>query len=299
MSGVSDMSDMRDIIGIIEREYYTFDIEQLVDVINEIFDDGGGGRGRVFFEADPSLAFPSSDISSVSIDAREGLAVVTLPVMNLLGVSSPLPIKFSDYITRDSPDADFYRDFLSIMQNRLHGLWLDAQRKYAHWGAAASVAGAVFESMRAGGSASLKLLIRSAWSGIAVSVEENVERWALADNVRALGDGLRLGRNAIAGTRVMDRTSKFRVSLGPLEFEMYRTFLPGEGNYTRLQGMVASCLRGELLVCELEVLCRQGSLSPARTGEVCEGRLGRTMRLGGPAADGRVHRYRVLLPVMV
>jgi|GEM_PF-2160152 len=276
-----------DTVNILENEYYSFDIGQLLNVINEIFGDGG----RVFFEAEPSLAFPASDISSVDIDINEKFARITMPIMNLLGISSPLPIKFSDYITRSRPDADFYRDFLSVAQNRLHSLWLDARQKYAFWSDAADTVRAVLESMPPRSSSALKLHIKSAWRGIPVNMEENIGRLTSAGNVRALGCGLRLGLNSVAGTKIYDRASKFRVSLGPLAYDTYKTFLPGEHNYQRLKNMITSCLN-EPLICELEILCPQSALPPARLGDSREGRLGRTAVLGGARTCGAVHRYR-------
>jgi len=117
-------------IEIIEREYYSFDALQLVAVIEELLGEDGG---RIFFEADPDLSFPPSDAGYAGIDtdgAGDGApaATVRLPVMNLLGSASPLPIAFSDRIARGGPNAGMYADFLSIMQNRLHALWIEACR---------------------------------------------------------------------------------------------------------------------------------------------------------------------------
>ena len=337
------------LISLLEEGFYSFDVLQLVNVINEVLeggnngsDGGNGNSGGIFFEADPSLAFPPGDVGFVEIsgcgnnchngnDNSGGnnchgdsyhcnnndnvcvrQATVRLPVMNLLGSSSPLPMKFSDYIARGKPDAGMYRDFLSMMQNRVHTLWIDAHRKYALWNNGGSVAKSIFQSMsaltaeqvrffdgalarfgafaRGARSASgLKELLRSIWKDIPVRVEENVGRWTSVDNARPIGGGFRLGRCA-AGTKVFDRTSKFRVSLGPLDYGTYKTFLPGEGNRQFLQKILSLYLN-EPLICELEISCRQSDLAPARTGGEPEGRLGRTTALGRPAEDGRVHRY--------
>jgi len=285
---------MTSIINTIEKEFYSFDIVQLVNVINEIFcGDDADDRPRIFFETDPSLSFPSSDIGAVSIDDNEKSAAITLSVMNLLGISSPLPIKFSDYIARSRPDADFYRDFLSIAQNRLHKLWLDAQQKNACWNTAADTARAILESTQTRNSSTLKQLIKSTWENIPVVIEENIERRTAVNNARPLGSNLRLGQNAITGTKVRDRTSKFRISLGPLEYDIYNTFLPGESNHQRLQSILSSYLN-EPLICELEISCRQADLSPARLGGVPDGCLGRTIKLGMSAVEDRVRRYRTL-----
>jgi len=120
-----------ELIETVEREFYSFDVLQLVAVIEELLEDGR----RIFFEADPDMSFPPSDVGYVGID---GGATLRLPVMNLLGASSPLPAAFSDHIARGRENADVYAGFLSIMQNRLHALWIDACRKNEPWAAASA-----------------------------------------------------------------------------------------------------------------------------------------------------------------
>jgi len=110
-----------ELIETLEREFYSFDALQLVAVIEELLEDGG----RIFFEADPDMSFPPSDAGYVKID---GGATVRLPIMNLLGSSSPLPAEFSDRIARGGRGAEMRTEFLSVMQNRLHALWIDACR---------------------------------------------------------------------------------------------------------------------------------------------------------------------------
>ncbi|MDR2693542.1 MAG: type VI secretion system baseplate subunit TssG [Chitinispirillales bacterium] len=325
---------MDELIRIIEREYYTFDVLQLVAVIEELSEDGGGGvnadnRGRICFEVDADLSFPPSDVGYVGVD--EGCAnnsgrtdtdnpavTVRLPVMNLLGSSSPLPAAFSDRVTRGRPDADIYAGFLSIMQNRLHALWLDAQRKNALWGPSTPLASAspnerraaaaekIFKFMagvsidkkggvefalsglrqlsnRARSAQGLKELLYAALGDIPVSIEENVGRLAAVSNARPPGGGARLGKNAVLGARVYDRTSKFRVTLGPLDPQTYKAFMPGGSGY-RLVNEVLSAYLNEPVICELSVTCRLGDLPRARLGggrHGGDGELGRTAALGG------------------
>jgi type VI secretion system protein ImpH len=298
----------------IENEYYSFDVLQMVQVVKEILDDGDGEeQGRIFFEADPSLAFPPSDIGAVKFIGND--CKVSIPVLNLLGSSSPLPVDFSDHIARGLQDADMYCDFLSIMQNRLHSLWIDAHHEYALWSNGGSVAKMMLESMtsfsscqadfyadalsqlgifsrRTRSAADLKSLLRSTWKGISVHIEENVSRWTSISNRRSLGRNLRLGQTAL-GPQILDRASKFRVSLGPLDYGMYASFLPGESNYQHLQKIITLYLN-DPLICELEISCERKELAMMRVGGNGEdrgGRLGRTGTLG-KARAGETHRYR-------
>ncbi|MDR2577783.1 MAG: type VI secretion system baseplate subunit TssG [Chitinispirillales bacterium] len=308
---------MNDIISELENNFYSFDILQMTAVVKEIL---GDGDGTVFFESDPSLAFPAADIGYMKIDTNGDGATcarISLPVMNLLGIATPLPIKFTDYITRGRPDAEMYRDFLSIVQNRLHALWVDAHQKYALWSDSGRVAKAIFGLMTAplppqaafyGGAlagldifsrrqrsaSGLKLLLESIWGGIPVHIEENIGRRASVDECHALDGGLRLGQTATLGTKVFDRSSKFRISLGPLGYNMYRTFLPNGDNYQYLQKILSLYLN-EPLICELEVLCPQTELPPVRLGGDCadQGGIGRAAVLGKPAERiENFHRYR-------
>ncbi|MDR0330975.1 MAG: type VI secretion system baseplate subunit TssG [Chitinispirillales bacterium] len=330
---------MAELINLLEREYYSFDVGQLVDVINEALADSvgeangaDGADGMIFFESDATLAFPSSDVGYVEMagwrgdggisgagDLNNGIngninggiassvnrysrAVVGLPVMNILGSSSPLPVSFSDYIARNRQDADIYRDFLSIMQNRIHRLWLDAHRKYALWSNGGRVARMIFESMsalpieragfyenalaglgqlsnRARSAQGLKDLLRTTWDDIPIRIEENVGRWAQASNAPTLGGAMRVGKNASVGSRVYDRTSKFRISLGPLAYSAYKTFLPGGANYRLISGIIALYLN-EPILCELEISCRREDMPKTKIGGAPPTALGRTTILG-------------------
>jgi type VI secretion system protein ImpH len=327
MTGVDGLKS-DDLADWIEGNFYQFDMVQLIEVIREIL--GGVRRGahsdthhdvsddnprnpQIFFEADPSLAFPPNDVSFVKIGEHQ--AAVRLSVLNILGASSPLPVWFSDYVCRNSNGADAgagtFQNFLSIMQNRIHKLWVDAHLKYHIWSNAGNPAKRIFEKMsarplerfedyglsclgafyrRAKSADGLKLLIKSIWKDIPIRIEENIGRWTSVENLRPLGRGLRFGKNAIAGSKVYDRTSKFRVSLEAVDIDMYRTFLPGGYNYKLLKKMICLYI-DEPLICELEITCKQRDLEPARIGGYG---LGRTMMLGKTVDDAGIHRYRVV-----
>lgn len=301
----------------LEREFFSFDVRQLVAVIGELLEESGGGR--IYFEADASMSFPPSDVGDVAIETGDVTsAALRLPVMNLLGSSSPLPAAFSDYIARGRPNADMYADFLSIMQNRLHTLWLDAQRKHALWGDSGAVAKKIFESMtglsidkvkfyenaleglgqlssRVRGAQGLLELLRMTWGDIPISIEENVGRHAAVSNAKPLGGAARLGRNAAVGSRVYDRTSTFRITIGPLDCDTYKTFMPGENNY-RLVNEIASIYINEPIICELEITCRLSDLPRARLGGAPSGggnEVGRTAVLGDGC--GRTAAYLTVL----
>jgi type VI secretion system protein ImpH len=318
---------MDDLIRIIEREYYTFDVLQLVAVLGELSEAGdrdglprNTGEPWLRFEADADMSFPPGDVGCVRIDTGKepvhggavsfGGASVRLPFMNLLGSASPLPAAFSDYIARGRPDADLYAGFLSIMQNRLHALWVDACQKYALWGNGGAVAKKIFESMtglpvdsagffenalaglwplsnKSRSAQGLKELLRTALGNIPINIEENIGRWAAVSNVRPLG-AARLGRNAAAGAAAYDKTSKFRVTVGPLSRETYSSLMPGKYGYRLIAGLL-SIYMDEPIICELEITCRRADLPKAQLrGTARDGgnEIGRTAVLGTICGSG-------------
>jgi type VI secretion system protein ImpH len=318
-----------DLASWVEENFYQFDMVQLVEVIREILDRTSGDvydnahndihhdisndsprNPRIFFEADPSLAFPPGDVSFVKIGKSQ--ATARLPVLNILGASSPLPVWFLDYVCKGGHGADSLQNFLSIMQNRLHKLWVDAHLKYNIWSDNGNPAKRIFEKMsarslgqfedydlfclgafsgRAKSADGLKLLIKSIWKDIPVRIEENIGRWTPVENLRPLGRGPRLGINAAAGSKIYDCASKFRVSLNAIDIDTYKTFMPDEYNCTLLKKIIRLYI-DEPLICELEITCNQRDLEPARIGECGLGRTAALGRAGG--GDAGIHRYRTV-----
>jgi type VI secretion system protein ImpH len=287
-----------DLAREIEYKPYSYDMTQLVKIIEDVF-------GEIFFEVDPSLAFPPSDVSFVKIDKRQ--VTVRLSMMNILGASSPLPIWFSDYVCRGGAGAEVLRDFLSILQNRLHAMWVRAHLKYNLWSDNANTAKWIFEKMSARrleqfengdlfllGAFSrrvksvdgLKQIIKSVWKDIPVTIIENIGRWTSIQNRYPLGHNIRLGVGAVIGSKVYDRTAKFRISLGPLDIDTYKSFLPDGHNYQLLKNMICLYI-DEPLICEVEIICRRCHFNPAQIGK---SGLGRMVILGNGGDD--IHRYR-------
>jgi type VI secretion system protein ImpH len=298
------------------EDYHQFDVLQLIDIIHELF-----SGEDIFFETDSSLAFPPSDVSSLNIRHPQQISI-SLPMMNLLGITTPtpLPIGLADYANRDRKGSAALQSFLSIMQNRIHHLLVEAMRKYNIWRDAGSPAMRLFEKLTARSleqfegydlfwlsafsnktrsADTLKRIIQSIWKDIPVSIEENVGRWTTVENRRPLGRDLHLGRSAIViGSKIFDRTAKFRISLGPVDINTYKSLLPGLSNNCLLKNILSRYIN-KSLICELEVLCYQRDLDLATLEESSSlpqevGGLGRTMRLGR-SEDDAVHSYRTVI----
>jgi type VI secretion system protein ImpH len=55
-----------------------------------------------------------------------------------------------------------------------------------------------------------------------------------------------LGRNTVLGSSVWERQTKFRVVLGPLDFDAYLGLLPGRDTLSRLTAMIRNYIGDEL-----------------------------------------------------
>jgi predicted component of type VI protein secretion system len=103
----------------------------------------------------------------------------------------------------------------------------------------------------------------------------------------------------VIGSKVFDRTAKIRISLGPVDSNTYKSFLPGLSNYRLLKNILSQYIN-EPLICELEISCYRGDfdLAGLGSGGVPDksngvGGLGRTMILSRcRGEDNTIHRYR-------
>lgn len=127
-----------------------------------------------------------------------------------------------------------------------------------------------------------------------VGIEENVLRWAFLqdrDQTR-LGQAnsrMAAGGHVVAGVRVRDRMGLFRIHLGPLDLERFRSFLPIGQAYPKLLVLVREA---SPFATEFEVELR------LRPRDVPRLTLGRTARLGWSSWIGdapRVDEGRVRL----
>lgn len=257
--------------GVIERlleEPWQVELFQAVKLLARwLRRHGGGGslESGIRFENSLSLAFPSSEIERLSLDALEdGATRVRLrtPVMGLLGVNGTLPLHYTERIgewehaTHDEGPRAFYDAF----SNRQVALFYRAWRKYrvrggpdehnrdrflAQLAALGGVAGhgepeagLSFESL-AYFAAQLRSRVVSAgliagvlgdYLQVPVTVEQFTGRW----DVLGPGERSQLGKNnceAGIGATLGDRLPRpelgIRIRVGPLPRADFQRFLPG------------------------------------------------------------------------
>ena len=97
-----------------------------------------------------------------------------------------------------------------------------------------------------------------------------------------------LGRNAVAGTKLWDRQYRFRLHFGPLSYEQYERFLPGQRSLTELRDWLRQYI-GLSLSCDARLILRGSEVPKLKLGrrDGLRGRLGLTTWLArrSPHAD--------------
>jgi type VI secretion system protein ImpG len=90
--------------------------------------------------------------------------------------------------------------------------------------------------------------------------------------MRMLVSGRRLGMDTVLGSKIADRTGKFRIRIGPLTWREFNDLLPGTPRNDKLTSLTRFYLTDPLEV-ELELVLAAGEAQPIRIGDP-EARLG-------------------------
>jgi type VI secretion system protein ImpH len=128
-----------------------------------------------------------------------------------------------------------------------------------------------------------------------VAIRELLGAWIElepADRARLSRPTMRLGRTAILGRRIFDRTARFRVVLGPVTYEAMRRLLPGGDLHTRLHTVV-KLVTARTEECEAEIIVSAGEAPALRLSRNARQGLGRDSWLGRRAGEQK----RVVVPL--
>lgn len=299
---------MSNLIDRLKNEAHDFSFFKAVLLLEEYFSRTRGvanaiDAGKIRFKPDTSIAFPANDVTS--IDEADGVISFTCAFMGLVGVTSPLPIYFSEYMSAHPDTAPALYDFLAMFNHRMYALFYRAWKKYHFLFNFASDGSDQFTqkiAMLAGvnhgtsdkknrmlaycgilssstrSAEGLKSMLSDYFNGVPVKVLEFAPRWAQLRNIKPLGSDIPLGSGTILGTSYFDRAGKFRVVVGPLSRLKYEEFLPGSSNIGDLRELVKAYL-ADPLEFDIEVQMQSIELVPVVLGE-CATRLGETSSLG-------------------
>lgn len=214
------------------------------------------------FIGNVTLTFPASQIQKVELDDREDAQPRV--VVNFMGLTGPLgvlPRHYTELLLERTYHKDFtLRDFLTLFDHRMISLFYRAWEKYrfpiayergndTFTGYLSSLIGmgtaglqrrlkiedqglllyAGLLLQRPHSASGLEGILRN-YFDVPVKVCQFFGHWVRLgeENQTRIGvQNHQLGFNAICGSRVWDRQSKFRVRVGPLKYAAFESFLPG------------------------------------------------------------------------
>jgi type VI secretion system protein ImpH len=266
--------------------------------------DVAPGREVVRFRTRPTLEFPPSEIHQLARDGEEGDEEAP-PEMTVafMGMTGPLGV-LPNHVTELVAERARYKDtalwrFLDLFSHRMISLFYRAWERYRFpvtfergtrdefMGHAFALVGMGTEGLR--GRLGLPdeglllyagLFAQRPHSGVAVEsmlgdyfgvparVETFAGQWLELDSeslTRLGAANSELGVTTIAGARVWDTQSKFRVRFGPLALREFVGFLPAGRNYlpaVRLTRFAA----GAELDYDIQLVLRAGEIPECRLG---------------------------------
>jgi type VI secretion system protein ImpH len=270
---------------------------------------------------EPSVAFAPSTLAAFEPD-HPGAPRLEQRVFGLLGPNGPLPLHLTEYVrerVRLHRDATLAR-FLDLFHHRMallfYRAWAEGRPTVQHdrldddrflvyvgalagYGAAATrgrdavadhakgfFAGHLSRSAR---NAEGLVSIVAEYFGVPARVEQFVLDWLAltADQRTSLGGARpvsgRLGLGAVVGDRVRDVQSRFRLVLGPLDFDRFLDFLPDGRSLGGLVDWVRNYVGFEF-DWQLQLVLARDEVPSVRLGR--EGQLGWTAWLGSrPSAS--------------
>ena len=230
----------------------------------------------VRFRSRVALDFPASEVHEINetVDAKTGDERLEMLVnfMGMVGVSGVLPQPYTDLVL----DRVRHRDtamwsFLDIFTHRAVSMFYRAWRKYRFpvgyergndefTAYLYDLVGLGTKGLRGRMSLADESLlpyagliaqrphstnalenVLSDYFGTTARVRQFFGQWLAldsADYTRLGNQNSILGESSIAGTRIWEQQSKFRVRLGPLDFKQFQEFLPNGSAYEPLRSII-------------------------------------------------------------
>lgn len=286
----------------------------------------------VRFQHDPSLVFHAGDVDAIRMEQHNGAgslrAVMTTTFLGLTGTASPLATVFGEEVLRaDAAGETSLRGFYNLFHHRLVSLFYRTWKKYrftASFRLDASdtftrrmlsfvgidVAGAVPQrglqplevlslaplvASRTRPARTLQIVLERVLPGAKVAIEPFILRRVLIreDDRTLVGKQNNvLGANFTIGRTVADRSGRFRVLVGPVDYPTFESLMPGGKEHSRLRDVIRQFAPAHLEP-ELELILSTDNAPRFQLGTDRGGRLGVTTHL--PMRENRAMRARVVL----
>ncbi len=232
-----------------------------------------------------SLAFPTSDVAALATNdsMRESILpfLMTVNFMGLYGSASPMPTFYTEDILDEDLDTSVTRSFLDLFHHRLLSLFYRSWEKYRyhvqyHMGATDQFSQWMFAliglgdvalrepghlrwlrllpylgllGMHTHSSTVLAGIVGHYFGDVPTRIDEWIGRWVPfePDQQHALGQyNCTLGVDGTLGTTFFDRSGKFQLHIGPLDFPTFCAFLPSGPYYQEVRELVKLGMRDQL-----------------------------------------------------
>jgi type VI secretion system protein ImpH len=281
---------------------------------------------------DPALSFAASDVKAIRFIERPGAepqAELTSTFLGLSGASSPLSVVMAEEVIRDLQDQEgSLAAFYDILHHRLLSLFYRTWKKYRFFASfrndgsdpltrrslafvGVDMAGALprfalppivqlslaqLLAQRARSARTLEVALSYLLpEHIEIAVESFVERVIdiqVDQRVKVGIANTTLAEDFTIGRRILDRSGRFRVHLGPVDYDTYQSILPGQPLYATLRDIIHQFTRG-ILEAEVEVRLKAEDSPRFALGDRRGAILGQTTRLN--AREIAAMRARIVL----
>ena len=257
----------------------------------------------VRFGQDPSLSFNPTAISYYRPASARAKARLAVNFFGLFGPNGALPLHLTEYarerqrnegdptlvafvdvfhhrmlslfyrarasaepaISLDRPDGDRFSTYVGSM----FGIGSPAMRERDEIGDFAKLHFAGLMANQKRPAAGLVTILREYFK-LPIEMEQFVGHWmrlpAEAQTRIGMQDqGSRIGLSAVLGRQVWDCQNKFRLVIGPLDYEDYKRMLPGGPSMQRLSAWVKN-YAGPVLEWDVRLLLKKKEVPPLKLG---------------------------------
>jgi type VI secretion system protein ImpH len=291
---------------------------------------GPAEREAIRFRPNASLAFPTCDVETIELNGTEGDQLphflMTVNFLGLYGPASPLPTFYTEEVLSADLDESNRRHFLDLFHHRLIALLYRCWEKYRYYvlyqpGATDQFSQWMFAligledsalraessiqwprllpylgllGMKSHSATVLAKVVSHYFGGLPTQIEQCVERWVrlAADQRAVLGEAnCALGVDSILGDSVYDRSGKFAVHIGPVDFATFWKFLPPGEYYRTVRELIVFGLTDRLAY-DVEVSLLSAEIPPLELAVESPCRLGWSTWLG----TGHDHDVAVNFP---
>jgi type VI secretion system protein ImpH len=248
------------------KKGHSFSFEQVIRLINHFIKNKSFDEKTIKIKPNLSLSFPIADVER--IEDKDNYYLITMNFLGLYGFFSPIPLFYTESLMEDVIEGEYVvKDFLDVINQRLYDLLYQSMQKYYIFFQVIErndfdyierilcLSGLGNNNLNHDISNSLQLIPytgllnqhpRSAF-GLQIFLKNILnapikikpfiyKESKIPEHQKFYLGGAHsvLGKDLFLGEVLPNRSSKFRIQIGPLTKESYPSFLPGGQQYERL-----------------------------------------------------------------